>query len=149
MELHSFGRVNMDLQYNQGSEVKRYMCKYLTKQAVIQKATIAQDRNQYVDNRHVVSDAYIQNFHYRSVSVTEAIMELCDWVMPGVSHSVVYLATDHPDKRQSLLKRARDIRKTRAGAQISTFPINGENIWRDQRVNGKIASRHLRVFRVS
>ncbi|KAG0044352.1 hypothetical protein BGZ83_010426 [Gryganskiella cystojenkinii] len=47
MHLLRFGRVNMDLQYNHGSQAK--------------------------------SDAYVKNFHYRSVSVTEAIMDLCGW----------------------------------------------------------------------
>jgi hypothetical protein len=115
MELLRFGQVNMDLQYNQGSDAKRYMCKYITKQAAIQKATMAQDQNHSMDDRHIVSDAYVQNFHYRSVSVTEAIMDLCSWDMSGVSHSIVYLATDHPEKRVPLLKRASDISKMRLG----------------------------------
>lgn len=111
IHLLRFGRVNMDLQYNQGSEVKRYMCKYITKQAAIHKATVAQDRNQSMDERHVVSDAYVQNFHYRSVSVTEAIMDLCGWSMSGASHVVIYLPTEALDKRHLLLKRAQDLGK--------------------------------------
>lgn len=113
IEMLRFARVNMDLQYNQGSEVKRYMCKYITKQAAIHKATIAQDRNQSMDDRHIVSDAYVKNFHYRSVSVTEAVMDICGWTMAGVSHSVVYLPTDAPDKRHLLLKRTHDLAKLR------------------------------------
>lgn len=120
LDLLRFGRVNMDLQYNRGSEVKRYMCKYITKQAVIKKATIAQDRNQSMDKSHIVSDAYVQNFHYRSVSVTEAIMDLCGWDMSGVSHSVVYLATDLPEKRQPLLKRA---------FEIASLPKNSTDVF--------------------
>lgn len=109
MYLLHFGRVNMDLQYNHGSQAKRYMCKYMTKQAAVHEETIAQDRNHSMNERHVVSDAYVKNFHYRSISVTEAIMDLCSWSMSGVSHDVVYLATDLPEKRQNLLKRVRDI----------------------------------------
>lgn len=115
IHLLRYGRVNMDLQYNQGSEVKRYMCKYITKQAAIHKATVAQDRNQTMNERHVVSDAYVQNFHYRSVSVTEAVMDLCSWSMSGASHAVVYLATEAPEKRHYLLKRAKDIGKLKKG----------------------------------
>jgi hypothetical protein len=106
MDLLRFARVNMDLQYNQGSGAKRYMCKYITKQAGIRQATIAQDRGGTMDDRHVVSEAYVQNFHYRSVSVTEAIMDLCSLDMSGASHKVVFLGTDLPEKRRYLLKRA-------------------------------------------
>ncbi|KAG9319355.1 hypothetical protein KVV02_004907 [Mortierella alpina] len=109
MDLLRFGRVNMDLQYNFGTSVKRYMCKYITKQAAIHKATIAQDRNGGLKNSHVLSDAYVQNFHYRSVSITEAIMDLCSFEMSGASHQVVYLDTSLPEKRNYMLKRAKDI----------------------------------------
>lgn len=39
MELLRFGRVNLDLQYNQGEGAKKYMCKYITKQAGPKQAT--------------------------------------------------------------------------------------------------------------
>ncbi|KAF8927636.1 hypothetical protein BGZ47_001998, partial [Haplosporangium gracile] len=45
MELLRFGRVNMDLQYNVGSHAKKYMCKYITKQAGTKKATIIYDKD--------------------------------------------------------------------------------------------------------
>ncbi|KAG0326133.1 hypothetical protein BG000_001526, partial [Podila horticola] len=40
MELLQYGHVNMDLQYNQGDQAKKYMCKYVTKQAGTKQATI-------------------------------------------------------------------------------------------------------------
>jgi len=111
MELLRFGRVNMDLQYNQGDKAKNYMCKYVTKQAGAKLATITREtdagliRDVGSSSADTPSKAYIEHFHYRSVGVVEAIMDICVWKMHGCSHNDEFLPTDLPPKRKLLLKR--------------------------------------------
>ncbi|KAF9586498.1 hypothetical protein BGW38_003623 [Lunasporangiospora selenospora] len=103
MELLRFGRVNMDLQYNQGYGAKTYMCKYITKQAGPKQATIDAGPSSIAYDGP--SEAYAQHFHYRSVGVVEAIMDICGCKMHGCSHNDVFLPTDLPDNRKRLLER--------------------------------------------
>ena len=107
MELLRFGRVNMDLQYNQGDKAKNYMCKYVTKQAGPKQATVV---NQ--DDTVGSSEAYVKHFHYRSVGIVEAIMDICGWKMHGCSHTDMFLPTDLPQKRKRFLKRVDALRKS-------------------------------------
>ena len=116
MELLRFGRVNMDLQYNEGDKAKKYMCKYVTKQAGAKLATITREadagltRDVGSSSADMPSKAYIEHFHYRSVGIVEAIMDICGWKMHGCSHNDVFLATDLPPKRKLLLKRVAALR---------------------------------------
>ncbi|KAF9271490.1 hypothetical protein BGZ74_005960, partial [Mortierella antarctica] len=118
MELLRYGRVNMDLQYNHGDKAKKYMCKYITKQAGPKQATIVRetdasstrDVGSSSAEKEMPSEAYIQHFHYRSVGVAEAIMDICGWKMHGCSHNDVFLPTDLPSKRKLLLKRVAALR---------------------------------------
>lgn len=115
MELLRFGRVNMDLQYNYGDKAKNYMCKYVTKQAGAKHATIV---SQADVNREGPSEAYVQHFHYRSVGVVEAIMDICGWKMHGCSHADIFLPTDLPVNRQRLLKRVDALRASPESTDI-------------------------------
>ncbi|KAK3804508.1 MAG: hypothetical protein J3R72DRAFT_377483 [Linnemannia gamsii] len=107
IDLLRFANVNLDLQYNHGSRSKRYMCKYITENAAIYEARLTQDRM----NGSYGGDLYAQNFNYRSVSVTEAIMDLCSWSMSGVSHKVIFLPTELPKNRRGLLKPLKELQK--------------------------------------
>ncbi|KAG0377844.1 hypothetical protein BGX24_005336 [Mortierella sp. AD032] len=85
MDLLRFGRVNMDLQYNEGDRAKYYMCKYVTEQAGPKQVTIVTDKDKVDDsavgmsssNEDRSSKEYITHFHYRSVGVVEAVMDIC------------------------------------------------------------------------
>lgn len=108
----------MDLQYNQGDQVKKYMCKYITKQAGAKLATIVReadasltwnDRSSSAE-RDVPSEAYIQHFHYRSVGVVEAIVDICGWKMHGCLHNDVFLPMDLPLKCKHILKQVQALR---------------------------------------
>ena len=120
MELLRFGRVNMDLQYNQGDKAKNYMCKYVTKQAGAKQATIVgeADARSSSAREDGPSEAYVQHFHYRSVGVVEAIMDICGWKMHGCSHADVFLPTDLPVNRKRVLKRAGDLSKSPESTNI-------------------------------
>ena len=111
MELLRFGRVNMDLQYNQGDKAKKYMCKYITKQAGPKQATV-------VNQGDGPSEPYVQHFHYRSVGVVEAIMDICGWKLHGCSHNDMYLPTDLPQNRKRLLKRVDVLRSSPESTDI-------------------------------
>ncbi|KAK3807529.1 MAG: hypothetical protein JOS17DRAFT_692108 [Linnemannia elongata] len=110
MELLRFGRVNMELQYNQGDKAKNYMCKYVTKQAGAKLATIVREADVGSSSVDMPSKAYVQHFHYRSVGIVEAIMDICGWKMHGCSHNDEFLPTDLPPKRKLLLKRVAALR---------------------------------------
>jgi hypothetical protein len=83
--------------------------------------------------------AYVQEFHYRSVGVVEAIMDLCSWSMSGCSHDVIFLPTNLPGARHRLLRPVSDLRD---------LPPDSEDIFlrdkwlkylrRPQAVEGKI-----------
>ena len=119
MELLRFGHVNMDLQYNTGSQAKKYMCKYITKQAGAKMATITREddigqtqQSASSTARDRPSEAYIQHFYYRSVGIVEAIMDICSWQMHGCSRVDVFLPTDLPQKRKRVLKRVDELRNS-------------------------------------
>lgn len=120
MELLRFGRVNMDLQYNQGDKAKNYMCKYVTKQAGAKQVTVVDkgDAQRSSSREDGPSEAYVQHFHYRSVGVVEAIMDICGWKMHGCSHADIFLPTDLPVNRKRLLKRASELRKSPESTNI-------------------------------
>ncbi|KAG0305673.1 hypothetical protein BGZ97_001039 [Linnemannia gamsii] len=92
MDVLRFGRVNMDLQYNEGDRAKYYMCKYVTEQAGPKQVTIVTDKDKIdasaaemsSSNEHRSSKEYSTHFHYRSVGVVEAVMDICGWKMHGV-----------------------------------------------------------------
>ncbi|KAF9369703.1 hypothetical protein CPB97_003369, partial [Podila verticillata] len=110
MELLRYGHVNMDLQYNQGDQAKKYMCKYVTKQAGTKQATIVRETDAGVTQgvrsssgeKDLPSEAYVQHFYYRSVDVNstnskDAFMHLLmlycpwrndvdTWIGPGTKH---------------------------------------------------------------
>jgi hypothetical protein len=93
MDVLRFGRVNMDLQYNEGDRAKYYMCKYVTEQAGPKQVTIVTDKDKIdasaaemsSSNEHRSSKEYSTHFHYRSVGVVEAVMDICGWKMHGCS----------------------------------------------------------------
>lgn len=97
--------MNMDLQYNQEDKAKKYMCKYVTKQAGPKQATIVSQADAGSSaERDGPSEAYVQHFHYRSVGVVEAIMDICGWKMHGCLHNDVFLPTDLPQNCKRVLK---------------------------------------------
>lgn len=100
-------KANIDIQLNHGSLAIRYICKYITESAAIFEASMSQDRM----NGSFSGDLYTQNFNYRSVSVTEAIMDLCSWSMSGCSHLVIFLPSELPNNRKGLLKPLKDLQK--------------------------------------
>ncbi|KAF9081215.1 hypothetical protein BGX23_001120 [Mortierella sp. AD031] len=82
----------MDLQYNEGDRAKYYMCKYVTEQAGPKQVTIVTDKDKIdasaagmsssnedrsLSNEDRSSKEYITHFHYRSVGVVEAVMDIC------------------------------------------------------------------------
>jgi hypothetical protein len=56
------------------------------------------------------SSEYISHFHYRSVGVVEAVMDICGWKMHGCSRVDEFLPTELPNNRRRILKRAKDLR---------------------------------------
>ncbi|KAG0302215.1 hypothetical protein BGZ97_002446 [Linnemannia gamsii] len=100
----------MDLQYNEGDKAKRYMCKYVTKQAGAKVATMIREADDGSSSEDMPSKAYIEHFHYRSVGIVEAVMDICGWKMHGCSHNDVFLPTDLPLKRKLVLKRVAALR---------------------------------------
>lgn len=115
MDLLRFARVNMDLQYNQGERAKHYMCKYITMKGGPKKVTIVTEKDKRgesstANNGNCSSNEYISHFHYRSVGVVEAVMDICGWKMHGCSRVDEFLPTELPDNRRRILKRAKDLR---------------------------------------
>lgn len=118
MDLLRFGRVNMDLQYNHGGWAKYYMSKYTTQQAGPKKVTIVTDKDEYnasstgmpSSREDRSSKEYITHFHYRSVGVVEAVMDICGWKMHGCSRVDEFLPTELPENRRRILKRAKELR---------------------------------------
>lgn len=125
MDLLRFGRVNMDLQYNEGNRAKYYMCKYVTEQAGPKQVTIVTDKDtadasaartsssnedRFSNNENRSSKEYITHFHYRSVGVVEAVMDICGWKMHGCSRVDEFLPTELPHNRRRILKRVKDLR---------------------------------------
>ena len=69
--------------------------------------------------RNGPSEAYVQNFHFRSVGVVEAIMDICGWRMHGCSQKSIFLPTDKPQDRKRVLKRKFELDKvSRASTDI-------------------------------
>ncbi|KAI7817633.1 hypothetical protein BC939DRAFT_390057, partial [Gamsiella multidivaricata] len=115
MDLLHFARVNMDLQYNLGERAKHYMCKYVTMQGGPKKVTIVTEKDKIGGSATSAEDdrsssEYISHFHYRSVGVVEAVMDICGWKMHGCSRVDEFLPTELPNNRRRILKRAKDLR---------------------------------------
>lgn len=120
IDLLRFGRVNMDLQYNDGDRAKYYLTKEISKPACPKEVTVVTDKDDGDDD---VGDAgkassredrsskeYIDHFHYRSVGVVEAVMDICGWKMHGCSRVDEFLPTELPENRRRILKRVKDLK---------------------------------------
>lgn len=126
MDLLRFGRVNMDLQYNHGARAKYYMCKYITSQAGPKQVTIVTDKDDVgvsgsgtrASSEDRASREYISHFHYRSVGVIEAIMDICGWKMHGCSRVDEFLPTELPENRRRILKRVKDLRNLKDDTDV-------------------------------
>jgi hypothetical protein len=93
------------------------MCEYITKQAGPKRVSIVTDKDKSdaaasMSSSHEdrSSKEYITHFHYRSVGVVEAVMDICGWKMQGCSRVDQFLPTELPDNRRRTLKRVKDLR---------------------------------------
>jgi hypothetical protein len=94
------------------------MCKYVTEQAGPKQVTIVTDKDNAdasatgmsSSNEDRSSKEYITHFHYRSVGVVEAVMDICGWKMHGCSRVDEFLPTELPQNRRRILKRVKDLR---------------------------------------
>ncbi|KAF9114103.1 hypothetical protein BGW39_003509, partial [Mortierella sp. 14UC] len=103
-DLLRFSRSNMDLQYNSGDAARVYMSKYITKVDSIHRGLL---QSQTAGNP---AQAYIHHFHYRSVGIVEAIMDLCSLHLSRSSIKILFLPLGLVTERPRLVRPIAQLR---------------------------------------